>query len=224
MDTEKVSCPEGKQKPKKQMNKIWEDRAVTPLRKTETDWEWLDFFHSCFGTDFRQQCFGGWTRQNHRLLGLLTAVNSIHASSAQVFLSLSSVFPVWAYRVEINHWPFLHVAAHVARQSKSRSQTILSLRNAQNVSYHTICLMSSGAKKHIRDNKICQCTVAQIYRVTPECSARESCNNIGLFSLSLRLVHLPDRRYIRDCCPYWNPLVTLMTRGFAGVRACCFDN
>ena len=31
--------------------------------------------------------------------------------------------------------------------------------------------MSSGAKKHIRDNKICQCTVAHIYRVTPECSA-----------------------------------------------------
>ena len=27
-----------------------------------------------------------------------------------------------------------------------------------------------------------------------------------------------------DCCPYWNPLVTLMTRGFAGVRACRFDN
>ena len=39
----------------------------------------------------------------------------MHASSAQVFLSLSSVFPVWADRVEINHWPFLHVAAHVAR-------------------------------------------------------------------------------------------------------------
>ena len=46
---------------------------------------------------------------------LATAVNSIHAYSAQVFLSLSSVFPVWAYRVEINHWPFLHVVAHVAR-------------------------------------------------------------------------------------------------------------
>ena len=43
-------------------------------------------------------------------VGLLTAVNSIHASSAQVFLRLSSVFPVWAYRVKINHWPFLHVA------------------------------------------------------------------------------------------------------------------
>ena len=36
MGTEKVSCPEGKQKPRKQRNKIWEDRAVTPLRKTET--------------------------------------------------------------------------------------------------------------------------------------------------------------------------------------------
>ena len=47
--------------------------------------------------------------KNHRLLGLLTTVNSMHASSAQVFLSLSSVFPVWAYRVKINHWPFLHV-------------------------------------------------------------------------------------------------------------------
>ena len=58
---------------------------------------------------------GGLTRQNHRLLGLLTAVNSIRASSAQVFLSLSSVFPVWAYRAEMNHWPFLHVVAHVAR-------------------------------------------------------------------------------------------------------------
>ena len=45
--------------------------------------------------------------------------------------------------------------------------------------------MSSGAKKHIKDNTICQCTVAQIYRVTPECSARESCENIGFFSLSL---------------------------------------
>ena len=56
-----------------------------------------------------------------------------------------------------------------------------SLRNAQNVSYHTFCLMSSGAKKHIRDNTVCQCTVVQIYRVTPECSARESCDNIGLF-------------------------------------------
>ena len=53
--------------------------------------------------------------KNHRLLGLLTTVNSMHASSAQVFLSLSSVFPVWAYRVKINYWPFLHVAAHVAR-------------------------------------------------------------------------------------------------------------
>ena len=105
----------------------------------------------------------------------------MHASSAQVFLSLSGVFPVWAYRVKINHWPFLHVAAHVARESKSLSQTILSLRNAQNVSYHTFCLTSSGAKKHIRYNKICQYTVAQIYRVTPECSARESCDNIGLF-------------------------------------------
>ena len=92
------------------------------------------------------------------------------------------------------------------------------------MSYHTFCLMSSGAKKHIRDNTVCQCTVAQIYLVIPECSARESCDNIGLFSLSPRLVHLPDRRYIRDCCPYWNPLVTLMTRGFAGVRACRFDN
>ena len=50
-----------------------------------------------------------------------------------------------------------------------------------NVSYHTFCLMSSSSKKHIRDNTICQCTVAQIYRVTPECSARESCDNIGLF-------------------------------------------
>ena len=91
---------------------------------------------------------------------------------------------------------------------------------------HTIhfFLMSSGAKKHITNNTICQCTVVQIYRVTPECSARESCDSIGLFSLSPRLVHLPDRRYIRDCCPYWNPLVTLMTRGFAGVRACRFDN
>ena len=41
--------------------------------------------------------------------------------------------------------------------------------------------MYSDAKKPIRDNTICQCTVAQIYRVTPECSARESCDNIGLF-------------------------------------------
>ena len=96
MGTEKVSCPEGKQKPRKQRNKIWEDRAVTPLRKTETDCVWLDLFHSCFGTDLRQLCFGGWTRQNHWLLGLLTAVNSMHTSSAQVFLSLSSAFPVWA--------------------------------------------------------------------------------------------------------------------------------
>ena len=39
----------------------------------------------------------------------------MNASSAQVFLSLSSVFPVPVYRVKINHWPFLHVAAHVAR-------------------------------------------------------------------------------------------------------------
>ena len=67
-------------------------------------------------------------------------------------------------------------------------------------------------------------TVAQIYRVTPEYSARKSCDNTGLVSLSPRLVHLPDRRYIRDCFSYWNPLVTLMTRGFAEVRACCFDN
>ena len=111
----KGSCPEGKQKPRKQRNKIWEDRAVTTLRKNETDWMWLDLFHSCFVTDFRQLCFWAWTRQNHWLLGLLTAVNSMHASSAQVFLSLSSVFPVWAYRVKVNHWPFLHVAAHVAR-------------------------------------------------------------------------------------------------------------
>ncbi len=103
--------------------------------------------------------------------------------------------------------------------NQNRGHRQSSLRNAQNVSYHTSCLMSSGAKKQIRDNTICQCTVVQIYRVTPE-----SCDNIGLFSLSPRLVHLPDRRYIRDCCPYWNPLVTLMTRGFAGVRACCFDN
>ena len=57
---------------------------------------WLDLFHSCFGTDLRQLCFGGWTKQNHWLLGLLTAVNRMHASSAQVFLSLSSAFPVWA--------------------------------------------------------------------------------------------------------------------------------
>ena len=106
--------PQGKQKPRKEGNKIWEDRAVTPLRKTKTDWVWLDIFHSCFGTDFRQLCFGGWTRQNHWLPGLLTAVNSMHASSAQVFLSLSGVIPVRAYRVKINHWPFLHVAAHVA--------------------------------------------------------------------------------------------------------------
>ena len=109
MGTENVSCPEGKQKPRKQRNKIWEDRAVTPLRKIETDWVWLDLFHSCFGTDFRQLCFWGWTRQNHWLLGLLTAVNSMHASSAQVFLSLSGVFLVRAYYVKINHWPFLHV-------------------------------------------------------------------------------------------------------------------
>ena len=93
--TEKVSCPEGKQKQRKQRNKIWEDRAVTPLRKTETDWVWLDLFHSCFGTDLRQLCFGGWTRQNQWLLGQLTAVNNMHASSTQVFLSLSSAFPVW---------------------------------------------------------------------------------------------------------------------------------
>ena len=53
--------------------------------------------------------------KNHWLLGLLTAVNSMHASSAQVFLSLSGVFSVWAYRVKIKHWPFLHVDAHVAR-------------------------------------------------------------------------------------------------------------
>ena len=33
----------------------------------------------------------------------------MHASSAQVFLTLSSVFPVWAYRMKINHWPFLHM-------------------------------------------------------------------------------------------------------------------
>ena len=59
------------------------------LRLTECD--------SCFGTDFRQLCFGGWTRQNHWLLGLLTAVNSMHASSAQVFPSLSDVLPVRAY-------------------------------------------------------------------------------------------------------------------------------
>ena len=45
--------------------------------------------------------------------------------------------------------------------------------------------MSSGAKKHIRDNTICQCTVAQLYLVTPECSARESFDNIGLLSLGL---------------------------------------
>ena len=32
----------------------------------------------------------------------------MHASSAQVFLSLSGVFPAWAYRVKINHRPFLH--------------------------------------------------------------------------------------------------------------------
>ena len=115
MGTEKVSCPEGKQKPRIKRNKIWEDRAVTPLWKTETDWVWLDLFRSCFGTDFRQLWFGGWTRQNHWLLGLLTAVNSMHASSAQVFLSLSGVFSVWAYRVKIKHWPFLHVDAHVAR-------------------------------------------------------------------------------------------------------------
>ena len=96
MGTEKVSCPEGKQKPRKQRNKIWEDRAVTPLRKTETICVWLDLFHSCFKTDLRQLCFGGWTRQNHWLLGLLTAGNRLQASSAQVFLSLSSAFPVWA--------------------------------------------------------------------------------------------------------------------------------
>ena len=36
------------------------------------------------------------------------------------------------------------------------------------------------SKKHIRDNTICQFTVARIYRVTPECSARESCD-IGIF-------------------------------------------
>ena len=44
--------------------------------------------------------------KNHWLLGLLTVVNSMYASSAQVFLSLSDVFPVRAYRVKINHWPF----------------------------------------------------------------------------------------------------------------------
>ena len=70
------------------------------------------------------------------------------------------------------------------RQSnQNRGHRQSSLRNAQSVSYHTFCLMSSGAKKHIRDNtiKFCQCTVAQIYQMTPECSARELCDNIGLF-------------------------------------------
>ena len=128
-----------------------------------------------------------------------------------------------AYRVKIKHWPFLHVLP-MWQGNQNRGHRQPSLYGMHKLSYHTFCLMSSGAKKHIRDNTICQCTVAQIYRVTPECSARESCNNIGLFSLSPRLVQLPDRRYIRDCCPYWNPLVTLMTRGFAGVRACRFDN
>ena len=36
-------------------------------------------------------------------------------------------------------------------------------------------------KSILGTNTICQCTVAQIYQVTPECSARESCDNIGLF-------------------------------------------
>ena len=64
MGTENVSCPEGKQKPRKQRNKIWGDRAVTPLRKTETDRVWLDLFHSCFGTDFRQLSFSLRQKQN----------------------------------------------------------------------------------------------------------------------------------------------------------------
>ena len=81
------------------------------------------------------------------------------------------------------------------------SHTILSLRNAQNVSYHTFCLMSSGDNKHIRDNTICQCTVAQISLVTPECSARESCDNIGLFHWTLCLSRVCVYVCVRACVP-----------------------
>ena len=37
LGTEKVSCPEGKRKQRKQKNKIWEDRAFGKLRLTECD-------------------------------------------------------------------------------------------------------------------------------------------------------------------------------------------
>jgi len=60
-------------------------------------------------------------------------------------------------------------------------------------------------------------------KCTPEFQLRNTTTTLAFFP-SPRLVHWPDRRYINDCCPYWPPRVTLITRGFVGVRACCFDN
>ena len=96
--TEKVSCPEGKQKPRKQRNKIWENRAVTPLRKTETDSERDLVFSTHASERTWDNCVSGV--ELDKITGCLAYwqhwVNSMHACSAQVFLSLSSAFPVWA--------------------------------------------------------------------------------------------------------------------------------
>ena len=85
-------APYGGKNPRKQRNKLWEVRAVTPFLKTQTDWVWLDLFHSFFGTDFRQLNFTGWAWQNHWLLGQNYNSKCTHASFTEVFLSLFNPF------------------------------------------------------------------------------------------------------------------------------------